>query len=216
MANGIYKITEDFENALSKYTGAPYVVTVDNQSNALFLALYYEKNVAKRINTDSITIPARTYPSVPCEIIHAGLEVNFRKSKGNTLKGAYQLEGSKVWDSALRFTADMYIPDAHMCVSFTGPYKHFKLSKGGAILTDDEEAYFWFKRARYSGRRECSYHDDNFDMLGWNFYMMPELAARGLLLMSQFYYNGEKKTNPDLELPYPDLSKFEVYTNANR
>ena len=28
-------------------------------------------------------------------------------------------------------------------------------------------------------------------MLGWNFYMMPELAARGLLLMGQFY-NGEK------------------------
>ena len=24
-------------------------------------------------------------------------------------------------------------------------------------------------------------------MLGWNFYMMPELAARGLLLMGQFY-----------------------------
>ena len=32
MANGIYKITEDFEEALGKYTGAPYVVTVDNQS----------------------------------------------------------------------------------------------------------------------------------------------------------------------------------------
>ena len=29
MANGIYKITEDFENALSEYTGAKYVVTVD-------------------------------------------------------------------------------------------------------------------------------------------------------------------------------------------
>jgi hypothetical protein len=26
--------------------------------------------------------------------------------------------------------------------SFTGPYKHFKLSKGGAILTDSHEAYF--------------------------------------------------------------------------
>ena len=43
-------------------------------------------------------------------------------------------------------------------------------------------------RARFSGRRECSYHDDNFDMLGWNFYMMPELSARGLLMMSQFYF----------------------------
>jgi dTDP-4-amino-4,6-dideoxygalactose transaminase len=106
----------------------------------------------------------------------------------------------------------MYIPGSHMCISFTGPYKHFKLSKGGAILTDNHDAYLWFKRARYSGRRECSYHDDYFDMLGWNFYMMPELATRGLLLMNQFYnLDGTKKHNEDLELPYPDLSKFKVY-----
>lgn len=212
MANGIYKITEEFETALSNYTGAPYVVSLDNMSNAIFLALYYEKNVIKQIKTDFITIPSRTYPSVPCEIIHAGLKVNFKKINGTTIKGAYNLEGSNVWDSALRFTSDMYIPDSHMCVSFTGPYKHFKLSKGGAILTDNLDAYHWFKRARYSGRRECSYHDDYFDMLGWNFYMMPELAARGLLLMNQFYnLDGSKKNNEDLELPYPDLSKFSVY-----
>jgi dTDP-4-amino-4,6-dideoxygalactose transaminase len=215
MANGIYKITEDFEKALSDYTGAPYVITVDNQSNALFLALYYEKNVKKSIESEFIGIPARTYPSVPCEIIHAGLKVQFEEVEGKTLKGAYQLKGSNVWDSALRFTADMYIPESHMCISFTGPYKHFKLSKGGAILTDDHEAYLWFKRARYSGRRECSYHDDHFDMIGWNFYMMPELATRGLLLMNQFYnIDGTKKFNPDLELPYPDLSKFEIYTKS--
>ena len=54
MANGVYKITEDFEKALSDYTAAPYVVTVDNQSNALFLALYYEKNVKKSITSDTI------------------------------------------------------------------------------------------------------------------------------------------------------------------
>lgn len=207
MANGIYKVTEDFEKALGDYTGAPYVVTVDNQSNALFLALTYEK-----VSGTEITIPARTYPSVPCEIIHAGAKVKFKDVKGKNLKGAYQLEPTNVWDSALKFTADMYIPGTHMCVSFTGPYKHFKLSKGGAILTDSLDAYHWFKRARYSGRRECSYHDDHFDMLGWNFYMMPELAARGLLLMNQFYNtDGTKKVNQDLELPYPDLSKFEIY-----
>jgi dTDP-4-amino-4,6-dideoxygalactose transaminase len=211
MANGIYKITEEFEKALGEYTGAPYVVTLDNQSNGIFLSLYYEKNV-KGLNVESISIPSRTYPSVPCEIIHAGFKVNFKKLEGKTLKGAYQLEPSKVWDSALRFTGDMYKPGTHMCISFTGPYKHFKLSKGGAILTDDYEAYLWFKRARYSGRRECSYHDDHFDMLGWNFYMMPELAARGLLLMNQFYnIDGTKKHNKDLELPYPDLSKFNIY-----
>jgi dTDP-4-amino-4,6-dideoxygalactose transaminase len=212
MSQGVYKITEDFEQRLSEYTGAPYVVTVDNQSNALFLALMYEK-----VKGIEIEIPARTYPSVPCEIIHAGAKVKFKPVKGKTIKGAYQLSPTNVWDSALSFTAGMYKSGTHMCISFTGPYKHFKLSKGGAILTDNEEAYFWFKRARYSGRRECSYHEDHFDMLGWNFYMMPELAARGLLLMNQFYTSkGEPKHNEDLELPYPDLSKFEIYTKANR
>tara|TARA_Y100000389_G_scaffold203469_1_gene251976 strand:- start:4079 stop:4708 length:630 start_codon:yes stop_codon:yes gene_type:complete len=207
MANGIYKVTEEFEEELAKYTGAKFAVTIDNLSNGLFLALMYEKVQGKEI-----TIPARTYPSVPCEIIHAGAKVKFKPVKEKTLTGAYQLEPTNVWDSALTFTADMYKPGTHMCVSFTGPYKHFKLSKGGAILTDNLDAYHWFKRARYSGRRECSYHDDNLDMLGWNFYMMPELAARGLLLMNQFYNtDGSKKHNKDLTLPYPDLSKFDIY-----
>jgi dTDP-4-amino-4,6-dideoxygalactose transaminase len=212
MAQGVHKITEDFEKALCDYTGAKYAIALDNMSNALFLALYYEKNIKKSITSKSISIPCRTYPSVPCEIIHAGLKVEFEPVEGKKIKGAYLLKGSNVWDSALRFTADMYVPGSHMCVSFTGPYKTLKLSKGGAILTDDLEAMLWFKRARFSGRRECSYHDDNFDMLGWNFYMMPELSARGLLMMLQFYnLDGSKKHNDDLELPYPDLSKFEIY-----
>ena len=212
MANGIYKVTEEFEQKLADYTGAKYVITVDNMSNGLFLALYYENYIKNSIKNKTVTCPSRTYPSVPCEIIHAGLKIKWKKIKTKTLTGAYQLKGSNVWDSALTFTADMYKPGSHMCVSFTGPYKHFKLSKGGAILTDSLEAYHWFRRARYSGRRECSYHDDNFDMLGWNFYMMPELAARGLLLIGQFYNpDGTKKQNRDLTLPYPDLSKFKIY-----
>ncbi len=207
MAEGIYKITEDFEAVLARYTGAPHAVAVDNQSNALFLALKYNCILGKEI-----TIPARTYPSVPCEIIHAGGRVKFSPVTGNALKGAYQLEGSRVWDSALRFTSNMYLPGTFMCLSFTGPYKHLKLSKGGAILTDELAAYNWFKRARFSGRRECPYHIDTFDMLGWNFYMMPEIAARGLLLMAQFYdFEGNPKHNEDLEIPYPDLSNAEAY-----
>ncbi len=207
MANGAHKVTEMFEWELCCYTGAPYAVAVDNQSNALFLALMREG-----VKGREITIPARTYPSVPCEILHAGARVRFRPVEGTTLKGAYRLEGSNVWDSALRFTAGMYLPGTFMCLSFTGPYKHLKLGKGGAILTDDHEAFLWFKRARYSGRRECSYHDDHFDMLGWNFYMMPEVAARGLLMMPQFYHlDGTPRAMEDIELPYPDLSKFEVY-----
>jgi hypothetical protein len=44
---------------------------------------------------------------------------------------------------------------------------------------------------------------------------MPEISARGILMMSQFYKNSKPVINEDLELPYPDLSKFEIYTKNN-
>jgi hypothetical protein len=42
--------------------------------------------------------------------------------------------------------------------------------------------------------------------------MMPEIATRGLLLLQQFYNSdGTPKYNDDLELPYPNLSEFNIY-----
>lgn len=241
-----HKITAEFEKALCDYCCSPYAVAVDNCSNALFLALYYELHV--RYGTKifiyehdrpTITIPKHTYMSVPCEIIHAGARVEFSDNRNfgfpeHCISGHYRLGKTNVFDAALCFSHCMYVQGTHMCLSFTGPYKHLKLGKGGAILTDDLRAAMWFKRARFSGRQECSYHEDNFDkeisggdyiekidryvnfkvppVIGWNFYMMPEIAARGLLLMAQFYdKDGKPKSNPDLELPYPDLSKFKLW-----
>ena len=66
MGYGVYKVTEEFEEKLASYTGAKYAVTLDNMSNGLFLSLYYEHVVMNRTD-DTITIPSRTYPSVPCE-----------------------------------------------------------------------------------------------------------------------------------------------------
>lgn len=208
-AVGIYKTTEDFENSIAGYTGAPFAVALDNASNALFLSLVFS-----RISGMEIEIPAHTYPSCPNEIIHAGGKVKFIPSE-NYLTGAYYLQPTKVIDSALRFTADMYIPGTFMCLSFTGPYKHFKLGKGGAILTDNETAYDWFKKARFSGRAECSYHEDNFDdnpVIGWNFYMPIETATRGMHMIPSLYNpDGSKKHQSDLSLFYPDLSKYQIW-----
>lgn len=210
MAVGAHKITEDFENLVAEYTGSPYCVAVDNCCNALLLCLLY-----RGVTNERIKIPAHTYPGVACEIIHAGGVPEFYPTPTNILKGAYQLGETGIWDSALRFTADMYVSGSLMCLSFTGPYKHLKLGKGGAILTDDINARNWLKKARYSGRAECSYHVDDFDhtpVAGYNFYMMPDVAARGVLLMSGFMNeNGEKKKNDDLEIAYPDLSKFKIF-----
>jgi dTDP-4-amino-4,6-dideoxygalactose transaminase len=203
----IHSITKALEDKIADYTGAPYCVCVDNQSNALFMALKYNG-----IEGKEITIPSHTYPSVPCEIINAGGKVVFEPSD-RFLTGEYQLKPTNVWDSALKFSADMYRPGQFQCLSFTGQWKHLKTGKGGAILTDDYKAYVWFKRYAFSGRRECSYHDDNLDMIGHNYYMCHILASIGLQQMLGFYnQDGTKKVMPDISLPYPDLSTFPIYT----
>lgn len=202
----IYDVNNEFERQVAEYCGAPYAVSLDNCSNALFLALMREG-----VKDKDVEIPSHTYPSVPCEIIHAGGRVVFRPTD-KELTGYYYLGGTKVIDSALCFTADMYIPGTFMCLSFTGPFKPMKLGKGGMILTDNYMAYRWFRRARFSGRNECDYHDDYFDMLGWNFYMMPEVATKGLLQMRGFYdLDGNKRHIPSVTMRYPDLSKFKIY-----
>lgn len=198
-----------FEQRICEFTGAPYCVTVDNCSNAIFLALYYEKMMGRCDET--IYIPKHTYPSVPCEIVHAGLKVGFDPSP-EILSGQYQLRGSNVIDSSLHFSGGMYWDGKLQCLSFSGAYKHLSLEKGGAILTDDEKAYKWLKRARFSGRNEVSYHNDRLDMMGWNFYMIPSLAARGLLLMNRcFDADGLPLHFKSKAIKYPDLSKQPIW-----
>jgi len=204
MAKDEYIITELFEEKVAEYTGSPYAIAVDNCSNALFLCLMYVGIKGKTIH-----IPSCTYMSVPCAVINAGGIVDFTD---RPFQGIYYLSPTKVIDAALRFTWDMYIEKSFMCLSFTGPYKHLKLGKGGMILTDNKDAYEWFKKARNSGRNECSYMDDDFQMTGWNFYMPPETAARGVQLMRGFYSpDGSAKFMTDAKGTYPDLSKFKVY-----
>ena len=160
----------------------------------------------------TVEIPERTYMSCPCELILAGAKVKWIPVEGKTLTGEYQLRPTRIWDSALRFTHNMYRPGQLQCLSFTGAFKHLKLGKGGAILCDSKEDYDWFKRARNSGRGECSYHTDQFFMLGRNCYLMPEVAARGLLLIQQFWtLDGKPIPQEDKTLPYPKLSNFPVY-----
>ena len=86
--------------------------------------------------------------------------------------------------------------------------KHLKIGKGGMILTDSEEAANWFRKARYEGRGEVMYHEDNIEINGWNAYMSPEQAARGLMLMQNY-----PEHNEDLpEFPqYRDLREFPLF-----
>jgi len=208
-AQGCYRVTEMFEEALCEYTGAPYAIALDSASSGIFLALTWEK---KRIGGSFVQMPKRTFPSVPCAALHAGLQPRFTDESA---AGAYRLFPFNVYDAALRLTAGMYIKGSHMCISFTGPKKRLKLVKGGAILTDSKDAYNWFKQARMSGRHEQSFMTDIIEFPGWNFYMMPELAARGLMLIREFYTDdGEAREMPDAEIEYPDLSVMPAFNGG--
>jgi len=200
MRHNPFKIVEMFEETVADYTGAPYAVSVDSSTNALFLCCKY-------LQVDTVTIPARTYLSVPQSIIHAGGNLVFSEKDW---KGIYQLQPYPIYDSAKRLTSGMYIPGSFMTLSFHIK-KHLKMGKGGMILTDNKEAAEWFLRARYEGRSKVKYHEDNIEICGWNMYMTPQEAAHGLSLMQNFpEHNEDLPENP----PYRDLREFELFKNV--
>ena len=66
-----WDVVDLFEKKLAEYAGSKYAVAVDNCTNALFLCLKY-------LNASGeITLPKRTYVSVPCTAIHAGCQIRF-------------------------------------------------------------------------------------------------------------------------------------------
>lgn len=190
-----YAVVQRFEEAVAAYAGSPFAVAVDSCSAALFLCCSYLK-------VTQVTIPCRTYPSVPAGIIHAGGSVRFEDVAWS---GAYQLKPYPIWDCALRTRRGMYVPGALCCLSFHYK-KHLPIGKGGMILTDDANAVEWLKLARFNGRHEVPLMEDTIEMLGWNFTMDPERAARGLMLLSTL-----PDDNPDRVSEYPDLSQFPIY-----
>lgn len=211
--NNPYKIVQLFEEEVADYTNAPYAVSVDNCTNAIFLSLKYLQQKHFLENSTEITIPSKTYLSVPQSIIHAGfLPVFDTREKTNDWKGIYKLDPLPIIDAAKRFTSNMYIPGTFMCLSFHIK-KHLKIGKGGMILTDDLDAVNWFKKARYEGRSEKLYHEDDIDMLGWNMYMTPQQASHGLSLMQNYPTHV-----PDLgeNNGYRDLTEFSVFKSYKK
>jgi dTDP-4-amino-4,6-dideoxygalactose transaminase len=149
----------------------------------------------------TVMIPAHTFISVPMAAIQAGLKVEFEDKEW---KGVYEIKPLKVIDSALRFRKKMYQGGLH-CLSFQAR-KLLNIGEGGMVLTDDLEAALWLREARYSGRRAPLYKVEDVSMIGFQMYMTPEKAARGLHLMEYVSDNL-----PDQVMTYPDLRKVKAF-----
>lgn len=203
MLHNPYKIVRMFEEEIANYTGAPYAISVDSCTNALFL-------ICKYLEVGEVTIPSKTYLSVPQSIVHAGGEVVFdRREETNNWNGIYQLKPYPIYDAAKRLKKDMYIDGTFMGLSF-----HIKkllpIWKGGMILTDNAEAADWFKKARYEGRSEKFYKEDDITFHGWNMYMTPQQAAQGLAMFQNYSAEGGDLGEDN---GYRDLTEFTVFKN---
>jgi len=191
-------VVDMFEKKVAKFAGSRYAVAIDCCSHGLFLALQCLKRYRK--NLADITIPKNTYISVPMLILQAGYNLQLEEREWS---GIYQLKPYNVWDGATRWTKGMYKGGYHI-VSFQLK-KRVPIGRGGMILLDTESDYEYIKKIRYDGRDlDGKYDEDPFEYMGWHYYMTPEDAARGIILMDQIPEENEDSGNWK---NYPDVSK---------
>ena len=201
-----HKFIELFEKGISEYTSAPYVVLTDSCTNAIFLCLkYLQRTSYIPKQALEISIPTRTYISVPQAIFNAGFTFNYKKEKW---KGSYRLGKTNIYDYAVGFKPNMYKSNQMQCISFQQK-KAIGIGKGGAILLDNKEAYETLKRMSWDGRDASkSVQEDIQNIIpGYHMNMTPEMASTGLLLLNQYQFN--KKDIKKFK-DYPNISSFNV------
>jgi len=194
-----YDYTKDFEESLAEFCGAPYAVAVESGSAALFLSLQTCKGIVEEID-----LPKHTYPSVASSIVHAGIKIKFVDLDWQK-NGFYRLHPTNIIDSAKNISKNMYQKGTLTCLSFHGK-KCLPIGRGGMVLTDSDFFYNWLKLARFDGRHEVPLANDTIEIAGWNMYMTPEQAVRGLGLTQYL-----KDVNISPADDYPDLSKMECF-----
>jgi dTDP-4-amino-4,6-dideoxygalactose transaminase len=193
-----FDVVRQFEAEVAKFAGSKYAVAMNTGTSAIFLSMKYV--FTQKIHPGGpVCLPAKTFISVPMAVLQAGGQVQF---KDYVWSGVYQLEPHPVWDGALRFRKDMYQGGLH-CLSFHAR-KILNIGEGGMVLTDDKDAADWLRKANYSGRSGLCRVED-VDSMGWQMYMTPEKAARGLHLMQ--YLEDEA----DQVVEYPDLRKVPFF-----
>jgi dTDP-4-amino-4,6-dideoxygalactose transaminase len=200
---------DSFEKAIAEFTGAPYAVAVESCSSALFLCMKY-LGVTKETE---IILPKFTYVSVAAQVVHAGARIKFSDIEWQE-KGYYKMDPLPLYDAACRLTRGMW-RDTELngnlaCLSFHDR-KPLKIGRGGMILCRTKEEVEWFEIARFDGRHKCPQMQDTYAMAGWNVYMTPSQAARGFELL-QWFGDGLVREYD----PYPDLSVYKFFTEANR
>ncbi len=203
------QVIELFENTIARYVGAKYGVSVSSNTGGIFLALKYLLHSGKLKEGGAIDVPSRTFISVPMAVIHAGLKVNFTP---RPWKGFYRLAPTQIYDSATAFFRNMCAdyPEGLFVLSFQYR-KSLPIGKGGMIMTNDKKAYAYLVKARFNGRAIAARKPE---IIGWNMYLPPEQAARGLTLFDGLDLRNSKLTSARFSTgssSYADISGWKIW-----
>ena len=195
-----FKVVSDFENEVAHWFGAPYGVAVDCCTHGIELCLRYN-------DVQTIEVPKRTYLSVPFLADKLGIELKWKDEKW---KDYYKIGGTNIYDAAVLWKEDSYIPGSFMCLSFQFQ-KHLSLGRGGMILTDNRESMWELKKMSYDGREpDIPWREQNIESMGYHYYMAPETAMLGLKKLPEAI-----KTKPRqwVVTDWPDLTQMEIFKN---
>ena len=189
-----------FEQELSKFTGAPYVIMTDCCTHAIELCLRYD-----RVTECSFT--PYTYLSVPMTMHKLGIRYQYHEHEWQRWIGEYPFVGTRIWDSARRLEKDMYRAGTMQCLSF-GHSKPLHIGRGGAILLDDPVAYHEILLQRYDGRDLdiSPWQQQQTFRVGYHYRPTPEEAELGSALLQGI---REDPSEPRF-VEYPDLRKIKI------
>ena len=193
-----FEVIKKFERAIASYFGAPYAVAVDCCTHGIELCLRDQ-------NVQSISVPKRTYISVPflANKLNIGLEW-----RDEVWQDYYFIGDTNIIDAAVLWEKNSYIPNTFMCLSFQFR-KHLSLGRGGMILTNDRDAAIRLKKMSYDGRiPNVPWRQQDISSVGYHYYMTPETAQLGLDKLPEAM--ATKPTRWTIE-DWPDLTKMEIF-----
>lgn len=192
-----FNILTDFENELSKFFGSKFAVLVDSCTHGIELCL-------RHTNTKKITVPKRTYLSVPFLANKLNIELEWKDE--NWVNYYYLTEN--IIDAAVLWGKNSYIPNTFMCISFQYQ-KHLSLGRGGVILTDNEESANILKQMSYDGRiPNIPWREQDIECYGYHYYMTPETAKLGLEKLPKAIQDKPKQWVVE---DWPDLTKMKIF-----
>tara|TARA_B100001113_G_C21048490_1_gene595625 strand:- start:233 stop:826 length:594 start_codon:yes stop_codon:yes gene_type:complete len=194
---GFDKVKE-FEEKIADWFGSEYAVAVDSCTHGIELCL-------RMSGVSVIEVPKRTYLSVPMLANKLKIDLVW---KDEDWEEYYEIGDTGIYDAAVLWRKNSYIPKTKMCLSFQFQ-KHLSLGRGGMILCDNEITYKELKRMSYDGRLpDIPWRDQNVNMFGYHYYMTPETAQNGLNKLEE-----AKRTKPIKWVveDWPDLTQMEIF-----